>query len=315
MHILIIIPTPLDSQQGNTITAQRYKRIFEELGHSTEIANTYTDQEADVLIAIHAVKSAPSLQQWKQQTNKPCVLVLGGTDIYKDQNTHPKTYKQSLTLADKIIVLESLAFKKVPKKYQQKTNIIPQSATAIKERKTKQTNLFQICIVGHLRETKNPFFTIEQIHETDLPLKIIHIGKPLEEDLSPIARNWETKDKRYTWTGNISHQESLQLIEQSNILSHPTLVDSGPSALIESLSLQTPIIASNIDGNRGILGDDYEGVFDLKHPDKFLELIEKSLHNPDFYQKLEEQCKKQSKLFTKAKEKKALKNLLISLCS
>ena len=58
MQIRIICPAPPGSLYGNRVTAMRWARLLKELGHRVVIAADYLNERCDLLIALHARRSA-----------------------------------------------------------------------------------------------------------------------------------------------------------------------------------------------------------------------------------------------------------------
>ncbi|MDP7600662.1 MAG: hypothetical protein QF605_04685, partial [Rhodospirillales bacterium] len=58
MKISLITPAKKRSKNGNRTTALRWARILRDLGHRVEIAVEYEGQNADLMIALHAWRSA-----------------------------------------------------------------------------------------------------------------------------------------------------------------------------------------------------------------------------------------------------------------
>ena len=65
MRLLIVTPAPKGSRKGNRITADRWLRLLRELGHRVAIADEFRDQPCDVLIGLHARKSAASIWRFR----------------------------------------------------------------------------------------------------------------------------------------------------------------------------------------------------------------------------------------------------------
>ena len=60
MNITLVSPVPVTSLSGNRTTAVRWQRLLEELGHSTNLVQSWQDDETDVLIALHRGFRAPA---------------------------------------------------------------------------------------------------------------------------------------------------------------------------------------------------------------------------------------------------------------
>jgi len=77
----------------------------------------------------------------------------------------------------------------------------------------------------------------------------------------------------------------------------------------------TPVIASRIAGNIGLLGEDYPGYFDLGDTRELARLILRAETDEAFLAGLGARCERQAALFDPAHEKKAWGNLLKELNS
>ena len=101
MRIILVTPAPPRSRAGNRATATRWANIFKSLGHQVEIATAYSGQNADMMIALHAWRSAQSIQQFSDAfPGRPLIVAITGTDAYRFIHSHPDTTLQSIHLAD-----------------------------------------------------------------------------------------------------------------------------------------------------------------------------------------------------------------------
>ena len=68
-------------------------------------------ERADLMVALHAKRSAPSIEAWRSRhPSAPLLAVLTGTDLYRDLQSGPEVAR-SLDLADRIIVLQDDALR------------------------------------------------------------------------------------------------------------------------------------------------------------------------------------------------------------
>ncbi len=85
MNIQLVTPAPLKLNNGNKITAVRWAGIFKKLGHRVRVTQNYDGKPCDVLIALHARRSADSIRRFHElHPGLPLIVVLTGTDIYRD---------------------------------------------------------------------------------------------------------------------------------------------------------------------------------------------------------------------------------------
>ena len=67
MKILIITPVRASSRSGNGTTTARWTRILRELGHEVRVANQYDGAAAQLMVAIHAWRSADSIRRFRER--------------------------------------------------------------------------------------------------------------------------------------------------------------------------------------------------------------------------------------------------------
>ena len=86
MKIQLATPAPLRLNNGNKISAVRWSRILRGLGHKVDLVQHYSGMPCDLLIALHARRSYPSIRNFSRKL----VVALTGTDIYRDIRTSPE---------------------------------------------------------------------------------------------------------------------------------------------------------------------------------------------------------------------------------
>ena len=85
LRILIVTPAAARSLHGNRVTAQRWARLLRQLGHRVTISTRYTGDSSDLLIALHARRSAAAVREFADQhPGRPLIVALTGTDLYDD---------------------------------------------------------------------------------------------------------------------------------------------------------------------------------------------------------------------------------------
>ena len=92
-------------------------------------------------------------------------------------------------------------------------------------------------------------------------LRIVHLGKAHDETWEKWAKEEEKKNPRYVWRGEKFSAEVRKVISKSQLLLVSSRSEGGANVISESLALGTPIIASDIDGNIGMLGNKYPGYY------------------------------------------------------
>jgi hypothetical protein len=65
MKIVLITPEGPTSRTGNRIAASRWARILRHLGHKVRIVSDYDGRPADLMVAVHAWRSAAAIERFK----------------------------------------------------------------------------------------------------------------------------------------------------------------------------------------------------------------------------------------------------------
>ena len=67
LRIQMVTPAPARSLHGNRVTALRWARLLRQLGHRVKITTQYQPTSTDLLIALHARRSASSIAEFADQ--------------------------------------------------------------------------------------------------------------------------------------------------------------------------------------------------------------------------------------------------------
>jgi len=127
MKIYIITPASAYSRKGNRVTALRWARILRDLGHRVVIEQEYQGRQCDLMVALHARRSHASMERFRRQyPDLPLILAMTGTDLYGDIHTDPSA-QQSLEMASRLIVLQSMGIGELPEHLRGKARVIYQS--------------------------------------------------------------------------------------------------------------------------------------------------------------------------------------------
>lgn len=312
MRIGIVTPAPPGSTRGNRVTAERWGAILRELGHAISIVERYQGEDWNALIVLHAGRSAESVRQFREQHPKRALIVtITGTDIYS-ADFDPKTVRESLDWADRIIVLQSQTARDLPNELKAKVRIIYQSATPPPRCDKPRDDVFEIAVVGHLRPVKDPFRAAEAARSLDLSsrIRIVQMGAAMSPDMGERARYEESINPRYQWLGDLPHEDALEIMARCRLVALTSLSEGGPAVIAEAIVAGVPVIASRVSGCVGMLGEDYPGLFPAGDTRSLAELFSKAERDKDFYEALREACARRRPLFTLEAEVNAWQMLL-----
>lgn len=315
MRIGIITPAPPRSRYGNRVTALRWARLLRQLGHRVTVAQVYEGEAYDLLIALHARRSHDSINNFRREhPNLPLIVALTGTDLYHDLPVSQQV-RQSLELATRIVVLQPKAVAELPPHLQHKTRVIYQSAKPENpdaRRQASRANGFQVCVIGHLREVKDPFRTAlaARLLPASSKIRVVHIGGAMEEEMELRARTEMQSNPRYRWLGEQPRWRTQRILEQSRLCVLSSRLEGGANVLSEAIAAGVPIIASRIPGNIGILGEHYPGYFSAGRTRELTRLLRCAETDSAFLMELQTRCRNLVRLFDPAHEQRAWANLL-----
>nr|WP_108508226.1 selenoneine biosynthesis selenosugar synthase SenB [Polynucleobacter acidiphobus] len=315
MHrIEIVTPAPPGSLHGNRMTAKRWQGFLRQLGYQVPITESWSGKDADLLIALHAYRSHASIDAFKlAHPNRPLILILTGTDLYRDMANHPEVH-ESMVLANALVVLQTEALRIIPAKWHHKVTVIHQSVPRIPKQQ-KPKDQFRICVIGHLRPEKDPFCIVRALPHlhSDSQITIQHLGMAMSGEMEKIALQATKQYGCYTWQGKVSHQTTLRTLARSHIMVISSRMEGGAHVVSEAITADVPVLASKIAGNCGLLGKDYLGYFPVGSEKALAKLLHRAETDQLFYKKLQDQVKKLQKLVQPGHERSSIQKLVTRL--
>ncbi len=307
--VALITPALADANNGNWQTAQRWARLLSG-DYEVRLAQAWHGARADVMLALHARRSAPSIAAWAR-TGQALAVALTGTDLYRDVPAGDAAALQSLALADRLIVLHEGAPDDVPAEHRVKCVVCFQS-TASRRSLPKTARHLRALMVGHLRDEKDPrtAFAAMRLLAASEDISLDHIGAPLDAALGDEAQALTRAQHNYRWHGALPHATTLRRIQRAHLLVHPSAMEGGAHVVMEAIRCGTPVLASRISGNVGMLGRDYRGYFEPGDAVGLATLLQQLRDHPAMLQGLRAQCDQRSPLFEPAREQATLKSVL-----
>ena len=322
--ICIISPALAAANNGNWQTAKRWQQMLSSDYH-VEIMlqwdGTNKGKAFDAMLALHARRSADSIAQWAAKfPDKLVVLALTGTDLYRDIAVDALA-QRSLKLAHRLVVLQDMGPKSLPVEFQNKCQVIFQS-TPRRQSVRKTTHKLRALMVGHLRSEKSPetYFAAARALARRHDIVLDHIGAPLDAELGKQARQLALEVPTYRYLGEQTHEQTRARIARAHVLVHPSRMEGGAHVVMEAVMSGTPVLASRIDGNVGMLGADYAGYFDCGDADQLANALiecregQKGQTQPsNKLAQLARQCSFREKLFEPVAEQTSLLRLFAEI--
>lgn len=266
------------------------------------------------MIALHARRSAAAIAAYRERhPSGALAVVLTGTDLYRDLPGSIEA-QRSLDAADAIVVLQDDALGKLPAKWRRKAVAIFQSSPALAPAR-KPARRLRCVVVGHLRPEKSPETIWQAVAKlpADAAIEIRHIGAALEPALGDQARECERLDRRYRYEGALPHARTRAAMRSAHLLIHPSVMEGGANVIVEAVMAGTPVIASRMSGNVGMLGKDYPGYFEVGDASGLARLLVQAAGDRDFVRSLERACGKRRRLFRPEAEQRSIRRVAADL--
>jgi putative glycosyltransferase (TIGR04348 family) len=316
MKISLITPAPKDTRSGNRTTAVRWARLLRSLGHRVDVATRYDDSPADVMIALHAWRSADSVRAWRTRCRqRPLVVGLGGTDIYRFQHSDPDVTLGSMRVADMLVGLHDLVSDAIPEELHGKLRVIYQSVPPLPRRLPPLRDTFEVLVVGHLREEKDPMRTAQasRLLPVHSQIRVVHLGMAHGEQWSAAARAEMAENPRYQWRGEVPGWAVRRAMARAPLMVLSSIMEGGANVVSEALVAGVPILASRIDGSVGLLGRDYPGYFPVGDTEALAALLHRAETDVAFLAELRRHCATRAPLFEPAREQQSWHDALQEL--
>ena len=314
MKIAIVTPAAAGSRTGNRHTAQRWAAMLRAAGHEVSVATDWDATRVDVLFALHARRSHASVVRYHQAyPDGNLVVVLTGTDLYRDIR-YDAGAQRSLKLAQRLVILQDEGLKALPRQFRAKTRVIYQSAQ-VKTRVIPPKKKFRVCVLGHLREEKDPFRAALalQLIPPEEKIELLHLGKAMSPALAAQAKTLMVHDPRYRWLGGLPHWRALRWLGRSHLMVISSRMEGGANAIAEAVCAGVPVLASAIPGNIGMLGSGYPGYYPPGDEKALAKLLTKAMRHQAYYQSLKRDIAARRHLFRPQSEQASLTLLLREL--
>lgn len=286
-RIHIVTPAPPGSLHGNRVTALRWQRHLRALGYRVSVGGSWSGEPARLLVALHAMRSHEAIRDFRRaHPERPVVLILTGTDLYRDLPAGGAPRMQvleSMQAADRLVLLQDEAIEELPAGLRAKAVTIHQSVPPV-HRLSTPSRSFLVTVIGHLRDEKDPMCTVRAMERlpANASLRVVHLGEAMDERYRREAQDAMSRDRRYSWLGRRSHGQTLRWLARSHLMVISSRMEGGAHVVSEAIAAGVPVLASDIPGNRGLLGAAYPGLFPVGGDAALAALLDHAMAAPDF---------------------------------
>ncbi len=290
----------------------RWQALLRKSGHRVTMVDAFRDQPCDACVALHAKRSGRSIRRFAERwPDRPLLVALTGTDLYRDIASS-EIARQSLELADRLILLQPDGVRFLPGRLHGKTRVIFQSVPRPRRLPPKRKTVFEVAVVGHLRPVKDPFRAALSARRlpADSRIKIVHCGAALSSAMQHRAESEMERNARYQWLGELPRWKTLQRLGRSRLMVLSSKLEGGANVISEALACRVPVVASRISGSIGLLGADYPGYFEYGDTGGLAELLRRAEAEPAYYRTLQAACRKRQWLVDPRLEQETWETIL-----
>ena len=125
-----------------------------------------------------------------------------------------------MQMADALVALHDLIAAELPVELRKKLTVIRQSARPLSRARKPGTRHFDVCVIGHLREEKDPFRSAlaARLLPDSSRLRVIHLGKAHSQEWSQRAQSEMMQNPRYRWKGEVSGGRVRQELARTQLM-------------------------------------------------------------------------------------------------
>jgi putative glycosyltransferase (TIGR04348 family) len=318
MNIVLVTPRGPTERTGNAVAALRWARILRRLGHRVTVTTDYADEPADAMVAIHAWRSATAIARFKaRHPERRLIVQLSGTDIYEYLTEDARPTLRSMELADRLVALNSRAWRVVPRRFRKKLRVILQSAPKPVAPRRPSKRRVDVCVIGHLRDVKDPLRAAlaARLLPAASRIRIVHIGRAYDPKWAAAAAAEMAENPRYLWRDEVAPAAVQKILLRSHAMVLSSVSEGGANVISEAVMAGVPILASRVDGNVGLLGRDYPGYFRLRDTQALALLLRRIETDRPFVDELRRATARLTPLFTPEREVAAWGRLLAELAA
>ncbi|EPC02101.1 hypothetical protein L861_04920 [Litchfieldella anticariensis FP35 = DSM 16096] len=322
LKVALITPAGRGSRAGNRATATRWAGLLRELGCRVQLVAPDEDfrqphqanSPPDLVIALHAWRSHAAILASRQVLPQcPLIVVLTGTDVYRFQHSHPAVFLDSLEQASALIGLHTAIADDIPSRFHTQLHTVLQSALPLPPGAPRPGRRhFNILVAGHLREEKDSLRTALAVRDlpSDSRLRVVQLGRAYSVEWANAAHEEMACNPRYQWNGDQPHWRVRQWMARARLMVISSRMEGGANVVSEACVAGLPVIASDISGNRGLLGDDYPGYFPVADTEALRRRLLRAERDPAFVAALRERVVARATAFRPEAERDALARVI-----
>ena len=309
----IVAPTLATERAGNSVTAQRYAQLFGEIGLSTSVTGEPSGR-GRVVVALNAFRTAAAITA-AATSSAQVVVVLTGTDVYRFMATDRVVVMGSLDRSDRLVGLNDRVGECLEPHHRARLTIIHEGAHPVEVPRSAPSKEFVVAVVGHLRDEKDPTTVAAAMRLLPATSRIVarHYGGAHSAEWASWARREAASNERYRWQGEVPWREMGTVYAHSHVLVNSSVMEGGANAISEAVMAGLPVLATDIPGNVGVLGEHYPGYYTVGDHHALADLLLALECDPSQLAALEDRVMAMQPRFTVDRERRRWAELFAGL--
>jgi putative glycosyltransferase (TIGR04348 family) len=311
--VCIVCPATQRAHDGLAVTAERWRQWLEPVA-DVAVATEWSGASDEALIALHASGSADSVARFAHaHPQRPLAVVLTGSDVARDIDADPGA-AAALSHASHLVVRQARALSRLGEPQQARARVIEPSAPRRVMRNKARTR-FDVAYAAPLCAEADPLTLLNAVCALppDSPVRLLHMGTAYDESLASAARHVQSHGKQYQWLGEPLPHDTRRWIARARTVVHCDAVDGAALAVVDAVRSHVPVLATRIPVHQGLLGSDYEGLFNVGDSRALAALLLRVSTDEPFLRMLARRCEAQAPRFTPELESAAVRNLLADM--
>src|SRR5437660_10994668 len=176
----------------------------------------------------------------------------------------------------------------VRQRFRAKVRIVHRSAGPLRRGRIGRRGSFDVAVIGHLREVKDPFRAAQAARRLPASsrVRIVHLGAAETPEWAAAAKAEMAANPRYVWRGDRPRADVRRLLGRARALVLSSLSEGGANAISEAVAASVPVLATRIHGSVGLLGRDYPGYFPVGDTEALAKLLDRIERDPALLKRL-----------------------------
>ncbi|QDU66834.1 glycosyltransferase [Engelhardtia mirabilis] len=266
----------------------------------------------DLVIVLHLRRGAALLRAVADLPHRPHLIgAVSGTDLYLE----PGIDAELVAECDALVTLQAESRRALPAGLQARTRVILQSAASPQVHPTPRDDVFEVCVLAHLRAVKDPLLPAKasELLPESSRIRILHAGAVLDPGLGKRAAELSRDLPRWSWLGALDRGAAAELLGHSKVCLVPSLAEGGAAVLTEAIVAGVAVVASRVPGNVGVLGEDHPGLFPAGDAEALASILSRAENDGAFLEHLRARSRELAPRFAPPVERQAWRELLEDL--